>query len=127
MDMDDDIAAEKQRLTSLYGELLFSRFMEFLLSDVPKIWQTSAACCAHPAEMPAEQAEPAAHAKTKGKRVKAKAKGRATPRQCPTPVGLLAQPSDAQQLHVASAGTVCVDVSKFGDRILPICLWGQPL
>ena len=112
--MDDDVEAETKRLSSFYGELMFQRFMEFLLNEEysERIWKNESSCC--------KCKKAAATAAAKDFAPGAGRKKRKTLpelKNCITPVGAVRQGlHNRGRLRVASAGTVCVDMSQMGVR-----------
>ena len=122
MDMDVDIEEEKKRLKNEYAEIMFDRFMQFLTSDTitDNIWKNASSCCKHFDEQSAVATDSRSeNGSAKKKAAKTKPKQRCMA-ECLTPVGLHRQmkdgavPGSPRKLRVASAGTVCVDVSAMG-------------
>ena len=112
MDMDLDCDEEFRRPKSEYAELMFDRFMKFLLSDEQRIWKTHASCCMHTADdADFQKAAGANSCQTPNPKRRKKTPAH---RECLTPVGAKRLNPGDPRLRVASAGTVCVDVSQMG-------------
>ena len=103
MDMDTDVAGYTKEVKSKCGHLLFTRFMEFLVSD-KSLWRESAPCLVH------------SHCTGAGRRGAGPGSGKklkvdnAGSSECPTPV----HAARDSRIRVASAGTTCTDVSQMG-------------
>lgn len=106
MDIDDDADQIKLELKSRYGERLLHGFMTCLADQ--SLWLEEAPCV--------QKHVPAQQLGSRKAVPKTKSSKQLNDCKCPTPYGFCSRNRGVGErcLYVASAGTTCVDVSRFG-------------